>query len=152
MRTACAAAFLLGVLGCGAEPPPPKKSPATAPVAAAPKAAAVKNDPSGKYACIQCNIRTNEATCPGCKTPLAAAPAAPAAPKTGGEVGKSTTAPRFACPKADCEFKDARKGTCIKHSDTQMIEEWFACQACSVKQPEPGKCGKCGAALKSTVK
>jgi rRNA maturation protein Nop10 len=33
-----------------------------------------------------------------------------------------------------------------------MIEEWFECKACSVRETLEGKCGKCGAALKSTVK
>jgi hypothetical protein len=144
MRTWTLAAAL-ALAGCGegsSAPPPPPSTPAA-------KAVEVAREMSGKYPCVKCNLRTNEETCPQCKTPLA--PKIDEAPRSAGEVGKSAVAPRWACPVEGCDFTDARKDKCLKHADTDLKEQWFACAACGVKEPVEGKCAKCGTALKRTL-
>jgi len=135
------------VASCGKEPekpvvvPPPKKpTQVTEP--------ALKSDPAGKNLCLQCNFRTNDASCPKCKTVLRAA--VEEKPKTAtpaGEVGKSAVSAVYACPKEGCKFTDARKGKCLPHPDVDLKEQWFVCDKCSVKEPVAGKCSKCQADL-----
>jgi hypothetical protein len=160
MKRAIVAALLLAC-GCGKGEEPAAKMPETKKPdgpgmmmkAETPRAPEVKSDPNGKFTCLACNLKTSEANCPKCKAQVgqpAAAP--PSTPKTPGEVGKSAVAALFACPKPGCDVKFPSKGTCLKHSDTQMVEEHFACAKCAVKSPQAGKCEKCGEALKSTVK
>lgn len=134
--------------GCGEKPEPPKPAPKPVAPAPAPKAPEVKSDPNGKNTCITCTIKTNADTCPKCKTSLKAAAAPAPAPKPAGhEVGKSTVSGLYACPEAGCTFAEPKKGTCIKHSTTQMKEQWFVCEKCSKKEPVAGKCAGCGAEL-----
>jgi hypothetical protein len=139
----------LAAAGCGEKPAPPAVvKPMVAPPAA-PKAPEVKSDPNGKNTCITCTLKTNEANCPKCKAPLkvAAAPAATSTPKPTGDVGKSTVSGLYACPEAGCTFAEPKKGTCIKHTTTQMKEQWFVCEKCSKKEPVAGKCAGCSADL-----
>jgi hypothetical protein len=139
---------VVAAAGCGEKPEPPPPAKASAPPPAAAKAPEVKSDPNGKNTCITCVLKTNEANCPKCKAPLKAAMApATTAPKAHGEVVKSAVSAVFACPEAGCTFTDARKGTCLKHSTTQMKEQWFVCEKCSKKEPVAGKCAGCGADL-----
>ena len=136
----------LALAGCGEAKKPPAEAQKPKPPPAAPKAPEVKSDPNGKNTCITCTLKTNDDLCPKCKAPLKVA-AAPAGPKTSGEVGKSAVAALFACPEAGCNFTDARKGTCLKHATVQMKEQWFVCEKCSKKEPLAGKCAGCGADL-----
>ncbi len=149
------ASVVLILAGCGSDaapPPPPKKAPSpkigTAPAAgkALAKEPEIQGDPAGKYLCLQCGLKTNEKACPKCKTVLAAD--APAAPKTApGEVGKSSLAPTYACPKEGCKFTSARKEKCLPHPDTDLKELWYVCAKDGVSQTTPGKCAKCGGDL-----
>jgi hypothetical protein len=80
-------------------------------------------------------------------------PPAPAdAHKPGGPVGKTAVAASFACPKEGCEVTFPSKGPCLKHGDTEMKEQWFVCEKDAMKEPEKGKCGKCGADLQRVLK
>jgi hypothetical protein len=147
--TRLAWAFSLAVLiGCGEKPEPEAKKPA-APPPATPKPPEIKSDPTGKNTCVKCALKTNEDVCPKCKTPLkaAVAPATSTAPKTHAEVGKSAVGGVYACPEPGCTFSEPKKGTCLKHTTTQMKEQWFVCEKCSKKEPLAGKCGGCGAEL-----
>ena len=79
----------------------------------------IKSDPTGKYQCLGCNLKTNDTKCPKCGTVLKAEakpkPAtAPTTPKTGATVGKSTTSAVYACP--ECPFTDPRGGNCFTHT------------------------------------
>jgi len=105
--TILATVMAFALAGCGDDDKPAKKEPE------------FKSDPKGNL-CLACNLRTDGATCKKCKAVLKAEMPAPA-PRSGpSEVGKSAVAPLFACPKEGCTFTDARKGTCLKHSDTEM--------------------------------
>lgn len=131
---------------CGKEPEKAVKPPPVAPPK--PVEPALKSDPSGKNLCLACNFRTNDASCPKCKTVLRAP--VEEKPKTSapaGEVGKSAVSPVYACPKEGCKFTDARKGKCLPHPEIDLKEQWFVCDKCSVKEPVAGKCSKCQAAL-----
>jgi hypothetical protein len=142
-------AFLFA-LGCGESKPPP---PPTPPPPAAKKEPEFKSDPKGKYACLMCNLKTSEENCPKCKMSLK--PKEVEAPKPAAAStapGKTAVAPKFVCPKPDCRFDSAGKGKCLTHADTEMVEQWYACAKCSVKEPVAGKCPKCSGDLKGTVK
>lgn len=150
--TILATVMAFALAGCGDDDKPAKKTsaaPAAAP--AAKKEPEFKSDPKGNL-CLACNLRTDGATCKKCKAVLKAEMPAPA-PKSGpSEVGKSAVAPLYACPKEGCTFTDARKGTCLKHSDTEMKVQWFSCAKCGVNEPTAGKCAKCDAELVKTLK
>jgi hypothetical protein len=137
----------VAVAGCGEKPAAPAaiKPPVAPPPA--PKAPEVKSDPNGKNTCITCTLKTNEANCPKCKAPLKVAAAPAPAHKPSGDVGKSAISAVFACPEDKCTFTDARKGTCLKHSTTQLKEQWFVCEKCAKKEPVAGKCAGCSADL-----
>lgn len=151
MRLWILAAALVAA-GCGSETAPASSaSPAAAPKPP-PKEPEVKSDPTGKHACIKCGIRTHEDSCPKCKAVLKAEAPPPAPPRPPGEVGKSALSAVWACPKEGCTFTDPRRGTCFKHADTQLKEQWFVCAKCSVSEPVAGKCSKCGGALARTLK
>jgi len=137
----------VAVAGCGEKPAPPPPSKAAMAPPPAPKAPEVKSDPNGKNTCITCTLKTNEANCPKCKAPLKVAAAPAPAHKPSGDVGKSAISAVFACPEDKCTFTDARKGTCLKHSTTQLKEQWFVCDKCSKKEPVTGKCPGCSADL-----
>lgn len=148
-----AVALALCSAGCGSGEPPEKtvpKASATAGKPAEPVPPPVKSDPAGKNVCMKCKIRTNDDSCPGCKTLLKAA-ATPPTPRSTGEVGKSAVAPGYACPKTGCKFTSARKETCLSHGDTMLQELWFVCSKCGVSEPRAGKC-KCGAELARTLR
>ena len=68
----------------------------------------VKSNPDGKYTCL-CGFKTDETTCPKCAAILKAEdkPKPPSHAKTGAEVGKSATKPRYGCTK--CDFVDAKR-------------------------------------------
>jgi len=152
--TILATVLAFSLAACGDDTASAKKAPAPAPAPApaAPKQPEFKSDPKGTV-CIACSIRTDGPACKKCKTTLKAE-IAPVTPKTAasGDVGKSALAPLFACPKEGCTFTDARKGTCLKHGDTEMKVQWFGCAACGVNEPVAGKCAKCGSALVKTLK
>lgn len=152
MRIPACALILALAAGCGGSEEPKPKPAANKPAAkpAAAPAAAVKSDPDGKHLCITCKIRTNDAKCPGCGAVLKADTTAHA-PKASGAVGKSAVAALYACPKEGCTYTEAKKNTCLKHGDTQLVEQWFVCQACSKKEPAAGKCAGCGNELKRTL-
>ncbi len=146
MRIAPVLSALALVASCGREPEKPVMKPP--PAQAKPVEPELKSDPAGKNLCLKCNFRTNEASCPKCKTVLKAAidekPRTSAPP---GEVGKSAVSAVYACPKEGCTFTDARKGKCLPHPDVDLKEQWFVCGKCSVKEPVAGKCSKCQADL-----
>ena len=120
--------------GCGGEAPePPKTAKPKAPVEA-PKAP--EPAPAPKAA-------------PAPAPAPAAAPApAPEKPRPAHSSAASAVGGvMYACPESGCTFSEPKKGTCIKHSDVQMKEQWFVCEKCSKKEPAAGKCAGCGADL-----
>lgn len=155
MRTAMALALGLILAGCDKGPPPSPKPPPPAPKPLAPimaPATTLKNDPTGRYTCVKCGTRTNDESCPNCKTVLKVRiEEKPHAPSSGG-AGKSAVGAMWVCPKAGCTVQFPSGGACLKHADTQMVEQWFTCAKCPVKEAIPGACAKCGAALAPTVK
>ncbi len=148
MRLVSAALTLALLAACGKEPDKQTSQAPAPPPPVKPAEPALKSDPAGKNLCLQCNFRTNEASCPKCKTvlkaPVEEKPKSSAPP---GEVGKSSVAALYACPKEGCTFTDARKGRCLPHPDVDLKEQWFVCEKCPAKEPVAGKCAKCQGAL-----
>jgi hypothetical protein len=146
-------AAVLALCACGKEDARAPKAPPAPPPAAAPAPKpAVKSDPAGKNLCLSCQIRTNDATCPGCKAVLKA-PVAEEKPKAApGEVGKSVVAAVYACPVDGCKITFPSKNVCAVHKDKDLKLQLFVCGACKVEAAQAGKCAQCGADLKRELR
>jgi hypothetical protein len=77
---------------------------------------------------------------------------APPVKKEYGKAGESAVGVSYACPVEGCTFTSAAPGTCLKHGETKLKQQWFVCPKCADLSVQKGKCKKCGVELKRILK
>lgn len=157
MKKLASVLLVLSLAACGKEAAAPPKS-IPKPEASKPEPKGPASDPAGKYKCLKCSTskedyRTSDKKCPRCGEVLASEETPKPKTEPTGTPGKTSVSVGYACPEPNCKYTSARAGdTCLTHPSTVVKELWYACAACKVEKTEPGKCEKCQAELKRSLK